>query len=261
MGTGKIVQGCWSVVDAEFSGALPAIYNALIVMNKKLLVITLVLLGLSSINAHDTSAQSCPARDVYGVRAPLPVDVNLQSQIEVTYFSTDDYNAFMTEHAGLSRSASYQKLTTSQFVAKLDGLQRTGVASIKKKLSATSFFGEVVMINLEREPDNSNARMVNAGRTSRRVGGLSALNRLSEISVFKGHDSDGESYRVSLLSFFVDPKSSRRIADYDAIVLLKPGLTAIFKLTSSEELRRSGPARSYIAITMRSVNNGGLTRR
>lgn len=230
-----------------------------IVMNKKMLVFALMLVGLISINAHNASAQSCQTRDVYGVRAPFPVDKNLQSQIEVTYFTTDDYNAFMNEKAGLNRSVSYLKLTTDQFVAKLNTLERNGVASIKKQQSATSYLGEVAMLNLERQPVNSNARIVNASWDSRNAGGLGALNRQSEISVFKGSASDGEYYRVSLLSFFV--QGGQRTVDYDAIVLLKPGQTAVFKLTSNDELKRNGSARSYVAVTMRSVSNGSLARR
>jgi hypothetical protein len=46
--------------------------------------------------------------------------------------------------------------------------------------------------------------------------------------------------------------------DYDAIVLLKPGQTAVFKLASNYEVKRNGAARSYVAITMRSVNNVGV---
>lgn len=228
-------------------------------MNKKMLVIALVLLGLTSINAHNVSAQSCQTRDTYGVRAPFPVDKNLQSQIEVTYFTTADYNAFMNEKAGLNRSISYLKMTSEQFVAKLNTLERNGVASIKKQQSATSYLGEVAMLNLEREPVNSNARMINASWDSRNANNLSMLNRQSEISVFKGSASDGDYYRVSLLSFFI--QGGQRSVDYDAIVLLKPGQTAVFKLTSNDELKRNGSARSYVAITMRSVNSGSLARR
>ena len=46
--------------------------------------------------------------------------------------------------------------------------------------------------------------------------------------------------------------------DYDSSVLLKPGQTAVFKLTGKDEMGRSGSARSYVAITLRSVNKVGL---
>ena len=46
--------------------------------------------------------------------------------------------------------------------------------------------------------------------------------------------------------------------DYDASILLKPGETAVFKLMSDDEAKRSGAARSYIAVTMRSVDNSSI---
>jgi hypothetical protein len=42
---------------------------------------------------------------------------------------------------------------------------------------------------------------------------------------------------------------------------MKPGQTAVFKLVSNNEVKRSGAARSYMAVTMRSVNNLSLARR
>ncbi len=226
-------------------------------MNKRFLVVALMMLAVLSINAHSAKAQSCEVRDSYGVRAPLPMDKSLQSQIEVTYFTTDDPNAFLSEKMGLSRSASYMRQETRQFVAKLDSLQREGVASIRKRQSATSFLGEVANLNLERTPND--ARMVNANFSSPSLSYLAKLNRETEVAVYKGSASDGEYYRVSLLSWFVDvtARGGQKSLDYDAIILLKPGQTAIFKLRSDAERNRGGAA-SYVAITMRSVNNVGL---
>src|SRR5215208_876559 len=100
-------------------------------MYKKLFVATLVLLALTSINAHRAQAQSCQTSESYGVRAPFPVDKNVQSQIEVTYFTTNDPNAFISEKAGLNKSVSYLNLNTNQFVARLESLERGGLASIR----------------------------------------------------------------------------------------------------------------------------------
>jgi hypothetical protein len=228
-------------------------------MSKKFLVIALALVAFLSFNAHRANAQSCQTRDSYGVRAPLPVDKSLQSQIEVTYFTTNDPNVFISEKLGLKRSASYMNLKTDQFVAKLDTLQREGVASIRKRQSTTSYLGEVANLNLERNATADNARMVNASFSSNSLSYLSKLNRETEVSVYKGNASDGDYYRLSVLSWFVDvtARGGQKALDYDAIVLLKPGQTAIFKLRSDNEMKRSGEA-SYVAITMRSVNNVGL---
>lgn len=227
-------------------------------MYKKLFVAALVVLALTAINARQANAQSCQTSETYGIRAPFPVDKNLQSQIEVTYFTTDDPNVFMSEKLGTNRSFSYLKLNTNQFVAKLDTLEKSGLASIRKQQAATSYLGEVAALNLER--NSVNARSVNASFASSNRNDLSRLDRQSEISVYKGSLSDGEYYRVSLLSWFVSStaRGSQKTVDYDAIVLLKPGQTAVFKLMSDDEAKRNNNVRSYVAVTMRSVDNVGV---
>ncbi len=227
-------------------------------MTKRFFVAALALLAFTSINAHRASAQTCDNLATFGVRPALPVNKSLQSQIEVTYFSSDDPHAFISEKAGINRSASYTRLSTNQFVAKISELERSGVATIRKQQSATPYLGELAVMNLER--GTGKAGIINAGLSSN-PNSLDGLDRKSEISVSKGASFDGDYYRVSLLSWFVDVNATsggQKIVDYDANVLLKPGETAIFKLRGDHEVKRSGAARSYIAVTMRSVNNVGL---
>jgi hypothetical protein len=228
-------------------------------MNKKLFVMALALLALFTFNASKANAQSCPVEG-YGMRVPVPVDKNLQSQIEVTYFTTDDPNALLSEKAGINRTGSYLNINTNQFVARIAALQNSGLASIKKRESATNYLGELAELNLERAPGGNDARMVNASLSSSSLSYLSSLNRQTEVVVYKGSAGDGEYYRVKLLSWFVDmtARGGQKSVDFDANVLLKPGQTAVFKLRSDAEIKRNGSARSYIAITMRSVNNTSL---
>jgi hypothetical protein len=227
-------------------------------MRKNFFVVALALLALTSINSLRANAQqSCPIGDTYGTREVLAVDKNLQSQIEITYFTTDDPNAFLSEKAGLKRSATYLNLNTNQFVAKLDTLGRDGLASIRKQQSTTSFLGGVAEMNLERNASNGGAGMINASWAAR---GSNSMDRKTEISVYEGRPNEQGYYRVSLLSKFVDGtvRGGQEVVDYDAIVLMKPGQTAVFKLASNYEVKRTGSARSYVAITMRSVNNTSL---
>ena len=229
-------------------------------MSKKFFVAALALLALTSVNALRANAQSCPIGETFGARHNLAVNKNLQSQIEITYFTTDDPNVFLSERAGLNRSASYVKLNTIQFVAKLDALQRDGVASIRKQQSATSFLGELAQVNLESNVVNAKAGRINARFASLSHADARGLDRSSEVKVYEGSASEGGYYRVSLLSWFVYASaiSNRKMLDYDAIVLMKPGQTAVFKLVSDNQVKRSGAARSYMAVTMRSVNNVGM---
>lgn len=222
-------------------------------MSKKFFVVALSLLAFASINALSARAQSCTNLETFGFRESLAVNKSLQSQIEVTYFTTDDANAFMSEKAGLNKSTSYLSLNAKEFTAKLGSLEKNGLASIRKQTSTTSFLGETAELNLERNSLNAQGSMINASHASK---DLSMLDRKTEINVYEGRALDGGFYRLSLLSWFVDGKANgaRRIVDYDAIVLLKPGQTAVFKLASNYELKRSGSQRSYVAVTMRSVN-------
>ena len=226
-------------------------------ISKKFFVAALALFALTSFNALSVNAQqSCANLETFGVRnGNLAINKNLQSQLEVTYFSTDDPNAFISEKAGINRSATYLSLTANQFVAKLDSLERDGLASIRKQTSLTSFLGEMAEMNLERNFSNAQGRMINTSHASLNRTGLNGLDRKTEINVSQGRTSDRGYYRLSLLSWFVDAANGQKLVDYDAIVLLKPGQTAVFKLASKYELKRNGSPRSYVAITMRSVNN------
>ena len=229
-------------------------------MSKKFFVIALSLLALTSLCAQSARAQqSCAALETFGFRESLAVNKTLQSQLEVTYFTTEDANAFISEKGGLNQSASYLNLSAGQFVAKLEALQRSGLASVRKQHSVTSFLGETAELNLQRNSANAQGRMLNTSHASN-VKDLGSLDRKTEINVYEGRALDGGFYRLSLLSWFVDVKAqgAQRVVDYDAIVLLKPGQTAVFKLASKYELKRSGASRSYVAVTMRSVSPAGL---
>jgi hypothetical protein len=235
-------------------------------MNKKILVAALALLVLTTINARKVNAQSCPASSVetYGVHQTLPVDKTLQSQIEITYFTTADPNVFISERDGLKRSSTFMHLDTKQFTARLEKLEREGVAGIRKQQSVTSYLGELAGLNLERDSFNADAHVVKARASSESMNNLYnnlyKLDRETTVGVSKASPDGSGYYHVSLLSSFVNltDKGGQKVLDYDANVLLKPGETVIFKLTSDYELKRSGASRNYMAVTMRSVSNMGI---
>jgi hypothetical protein len=218
----------------------------------------LVLTALSALSAFAQEVRSCPNQETYGERRMLVADNSAQSQIEVTYFTTNDPNAFISEKAGLRRSATYANMSTSQFVAQIEKLQSAGLASIKKQESATSFLGETAELNLERDLRSGDAKMVNASYNTADPNYIYSLDRETEVGVSKRSALDGDYYRVDMVSWFVNVQGGFKRVDYDSSVLLKPGQTAIFKLAGKDELGRSGSARSYIAVTLRSVNKVSL---
>ena len=191
---------------------------------------------------------------MFGVHRTRPVDHTLRSQFEVIYFTTNDPHAFISERAGLNRSPSYINLSSGQFIARLEGLEREGMASIRKHQSAISYLGEMAELNLER--GSVNAGVISTGMTSPDPRYVFGLDRETEVSVYKGSRKDGDYYRLSMLSWFVNVTTAgaTKTVDYDADVLLKPGQTAVFKLMGDDEVRRSGAVRSYVAITLRSVS-------
>lgn len=225
-------------------------------MKKNFLVLSLSILASVSINANKANSQTCPNVEAFGTRQSHPVNNSLQSQIEVTYFTTADPNVFISERAGISRSASHTKLSTNRFLASLERLQREGTASITKRQSAVSYLGEMAELNLERERFNAEAETTNASLAAKNPNYVFGLDRETEISVYQGSPFDGEYYRVKLLSWFVNATArvARKTVDYDANLLLKPGVTAVFKLMSDDEIKRSGAVRRYMAVTLRSVN-------
>ena len=227
-------------------------------MNKRIYVAAMAILVLTLVNAQEASAQSCPNVATFGGHTSGPVDRTLQSRIDVTYFNTSDPSAFISEAAGFSRSGSYHRMNSDQFVAKMQRLVGEGVANIKKQQTANPYLGQTAALNLER--NGGNAQMIKTGMSVMDPGYLSGLDRETEITVSKGSSLDGGYYRLSVLSWFVNVngKGGHKAVDYDASVLLKPGETAIFKLMSDDEAKRSGAARSYIAVTMRSVDNSSV---
>ncbi len=232
-------------------------------MNRKNFFASLVMLvALASAGfAQTVSPSSCPNQITFGQRAAGPLDPSAQAQVEVTYFSTDDPNAFISERAGLSRSTRYALLNTGEFVAKLHGLQREGVASMQKRQVVTSYFGELAELDLERDAVNVDGGMINASQRAGGPGRDYTVERETQVSVTRDPRTDGDAYRVSTLTWFVDATAARggfKVVDDDSSVLLKPGQTALIKLASDYEVKRSGSIRKYMAVTLRSAGPVGL---
>jgi hypothetical protein len=227
-------------------------------MNRKNFFASLVMLvALASAGFAQTivSAESCPNQVSFGAQPGGPVDPTVQAQVEVTYFTTDDPNAFISERAGISRSASNTVQNTELFMAALGGMEREGLASIQKRQSSTSYMGETASLNLERDLVNVDGGMVNASMAT--TASDYALDRQTDLNVTRNVKRDGDYYRINLLSWFVDATPERggfKTVDYDASMLLKPGQTLIIKLFSDYETKRGGAGRKYMAVTLRSAD-------
>ena len=224
-------------------------------MNRKNFFASLVMLvALASAGFAQTLSQSCPNKVTFGAHPGGPVDPTVQAQVDVTYFTTGDPNAFISERAGVYRSASSTVQNTELFLVALRGLERAGLASIQKRQSSVSYMGETAALNLERDAVNVDGGMINASMET--AASDYALDRETDISVTRNVKRDGDYYRLNLLSWFVDAtpeKGGFKTVDYDASMLLKPGQTLIIKLFSDFETKRGGAGRKYMAVTLRSA--------
>jgi hypothetical protein len=227
-------------------------------MNSRKFFASLVMLAaFASVGYAQTGPQNCPNQVSFGARPVGPVDRASEALVDVTYFVTDDPNAFISEREGIRRSSSGTVLKASEFLAKLQGLEESGVARVQSRQSATSSLGGVVAANLMRDAARPDGRAVNAA-----LGTLSDqfLDRETEISVTLNPKRDGGYYRVNLLSWYVDAtpeKGGWKAVDYDASYLLKPGQTMLLKFVSDYEVGRSGLSRRYVAVTLRSAGRVG----
>jgi len=215
--------------------------------------------ALVSAGFAQTVSQSCPNKVDFGMHPSSPVDQSVWAQVDVTYFTTADPNTFISERAGVYRSASNTVLGAERFDAVLAALERDGLARIQKRQSASTHLGETSAFNLERDPFNAGG--VTADVRLSAAPSVYALGRETEINVTRNTRRDGDYYRLKLLSWFVDATADRggfKTVDYDASMLLKPGQTLVFKLFSDFEVRRGGPGRKHMAVTLRSARPVGV---
>lgn len=224
-------------------------------MNGKNFFASLIMLAaLASAGFAQTFPHNCPNQVTFGAHPAGPVDQSVQAQVDITYFISDDPNAFISERAGIYRSASNTIQDAEEFAATLRRLERQGLARIQKRQSAASYMGGTAALNLERDAVNVDGGMINAGMGT--TASAYDLDRETSISVTRNVKRDGDYYRLNLLSWFVDATPARggfKTVDYDASMLLKPGQTLVIKLFSDFEVRRGGAGRKYMAVTLRSA--------
>ena len=229
-------------------------------MSRSHLKLVVVLIVLATVLFVPTSAQeSCPNTVTFGIHPSRVVDKTVRSQIEITYFTTDDPNVFIPETAGISGSSSFTHLATNSFVSKLEQLDSKGLANVRKHGNSTLWFGETAELSLERLTGTQKAKLTTANFQTSQSTADEQLERRTEISIEPKNSLDGDYIRLGVLSFFITGGSSdkRAIVDYDGSVLMKPGETTVFKLRSDFELGRNGSKRSYVAVTIHAVEVAG----
>ena len=173
-------------------------------MNGQTFFASLVMLAaFASVGYAQASSRDCPNQVSFGEQPRGPVDRAAEARFEVTYFTTDDPDVFISERAGIRRSSSGTVLNSDEFAAKLQGLERSGVARVQSRQSATSSLGEVVALGLEGHPVKGDGHVVNASVSTPGLSRVYLLDRETEISVSLNPKRDGGYYRLNLLSWIV----------------------------------------------------------
>ena len=221
---------------------------------------TLALAPLAA--AQISLQQSCPDARDYAMRPPgiCEEGESRRVRVQAVYFRTDDKNAFIPETYG-RLSASTKLISTAEFGGRLAQLVAQGTAKVNNRRTGTLLLAESAA--LDRGPQalhqNANFDKVNYFDEQNRwlpVKRVRALDRHTTFAVYRRKDEDF--YRVGLVSWFVEigPNGGGKMTvDLDAGVFLRPGETQIIKFLSDFELERTGDARSYLALTLVSVDD------
>lgn len=207
--------------------------------------------------------QSCPNARDYAMRPPGICEEGEARRVRVqaVYFRTDDKNAFISEANGVGLAPSTRLLRSEDFSGKLAQLVARGKAEINSRRTGTLLLAEAAALDRGPQALNQNASYVdkaNSFDVQTRwlpVPRARAMDRHTTFAVFRRKDEDF--YRVGLVSWFVETRPDGggwMTVDLDAGVFLRPGETQIFKFLSDFELERTGDARSYLALTLISVD-------
>ena len=208
--------------------------------------------------------QSCPDARDYAMRPPgiCEEGESRRVRVQAVYFRTDDKNAFISEANGVGLASSTKLLRSEEFSGKLALLVARGKAEINSRRTGSLLLAEAAALDRGPQALHQNASYfdkVNIFDEQNRwlaVKRVRALDRHTTFAVYRRKDEDF--YRVGLVSWFVEVRPNgggQMTVDLDAGVFLRPGETQIFKFLSDFELERTGNARSYLALTLVSVDD------
>lgn len=230
-------------------------------MLNKLLIIVLSVCAFGSITAGQAVAQSCPNVETYGLHSPAARAADETRRVRITgiYFKTIDRSVFIPEGKDLRQSASYIKVSGADFLARLRQLEQQSKASVSSQLSGNLFLGDAAELNLEHDAVNASVDLGELSGLMLNPKRWFDLDRWTEIRVSQASAGDAR-YSIMLLSSFVEVKDETAdvSVDLDAKISLAPGEIAVFKLTGDAEIGRSGPGRTYFALSINPVDDQSL---
>jgi hypothetical protein len=222
-------------------------------MHLRILTGVVVLAFCSVVGAAQQPAVECSNTVTFGEHPDLPSiqDAGRAVRVAVVYFRSEDPNAFISEAKGLNRSGSFRRMSRLEFASLFDRLSETQALAFANSDTKRATIGERLTFDDE---STGRTELTSLNHAAARWASTSYAppERRTELRVVRKNRTERDAYRLLLTSAAVEAKASRATGtvDLDVDVFLRPGETAIFKLTGDKQIARSGAARDYIAVTL-----------
>lgn len=199
------------------------------------------------------AAQDCPNVRNFGepTAEERRESRTLLVRVQGVYFTTEDKNAFLPEVEGRRWNPAFATVSTEEFRDKLARLVERGEAAVNSRRDGALSLGDTAALERGRQALNQDANFLGLAPAAMAVTQVRTLDRYTTFSVF--HRSDEPFYRLRLLSWFVEVRpdaSGWMTADIDSETFLHPGETQVVKFLSDFEVKRTGSARSYMALSL-----------
>jgi len=206
------------------------------------------------------AAQDCPNVRNYG---ELAAEEKREGetrlvQVQGVYFVVEDKNAFLPEVEGRRWNPVFATVGTEEFRDRLARLVARGEAAVNGRRGGALPLGDTAALGRGPLSLNQDASFFGLAPTALEVTQVRALDRYTSFSVAQ---RPGEPfYRLRLLSWFVEVRpdgGGRMTVDVDLGTFLRPGETQLVKFMSDFEVKRTGSARTYLAISLAPLGGEG----
>ena len=198
-------------------------------------------------------AVECSNTFTFGEHPVLPSsqDASRAVRVAVVYFRSEDPNAFISELNGLKHSGSFRRMPGPEFASLFDRLSETQTLAVANSDTKRATIGERLTFD-NSSTGRTDLASLNHAAAKPASNGFAPPERRTELRVVQKERTERDMYRLVLISAAVDTKRTPASGtiDLDVDVFLRPGETAIFKLTGDKQIARSGAARDFIAVTL-----------
>jgi hypothetical protein len=213
-----------------------------------------------ALGAWGAAAQDCPNVRNFGERAAEKrrEGETLLVRVQGLYFVTEDKNTFLPEVEGRRWNPAFVTLSTEAFSDKLAQLIARGEAAVNERRTGSLLLGDTAALGRGPRPLTRDASFLGLAPAAPGATQVEMLDRYTNFSVARGPDEPF--YRLRLLSWFVEARpdgGGRMTVDVDLGTFLRPGETQIVKFLSDFEVKRTGSARAYLALSLVPLVNEG----